>query len=115
MSPDVISQSPPRRWFEHPLFTLALSAVLFPALISVGATFVTLAKTSVTDKIEALLQQQQATAARVDANKRERIEEFKELRRDVVTKEVLDEKWETVKKIDRTVDELLRLQLKERR
>lgn len=115
MSPELISQSPPRRWYEHQLFTLVLSAVLFPALISIGATFITLAKASVTDKIEAVQQRQQATDARVDANKRERVEDFKELRKDVVTKEVLDEKWKTVEKIDRTVDELLRLQLKERR
>jgi hypothetical protein len=115
MSPDIVSQTPPRKWFEHQLVTLVLSAVLFPALISIGATFITLAKASVTDKIETLQQQQQATDARVDTNKRERDETFKELRKDVVTKEILDEKWKTVEKIDRTVDELLRLQLKERR
>lgn len=115
MSPKIMSQTPPRKWFEHQLFTLVLSAVLFPALISIGATFITLAKASVTDKLEALKQQQQATATQVDTNKRERDELLKELRNDVVTKDVLDEKWETVKKIDRTVDRLLELQLKEHR
>jgi hypothetical protein len=79
---------------------------------AIGASSVWYAQGQTTKDLESIQNKQQATDARVDANKRERDELIKELRRETVTKEVLDEKWRTVEKIDRTVDELLRLQLR---
>lgn len=113
MSPDIISQLPQRRWLEHPLFLGLLFSVFLPVVS--GASSVWYAQGNTAKDIQTIQEKQAATDARVDANKRERVEDFKELRRDVVTKEMLDEKWKTVEKIDRTVDELLRLQLKGRR
>ncbi|MDQ1610324.1 MAG: hypothetical protein QOG00_255 [Pyrinomonadaceae bacterium] len=113
MSPEVTSQPSARRLLEHPIIVGLLFSVVLPALMAAGSVWYAQGQTA--RDIDAIQTKQAATDERVDADKRERVEEFKELREKVVTKEVLDEKWETVKKIDRTVDRLLELQLRERR
>ncbi len=114
MSAQVTSQPPHGQWLlEHPLFIGLLFSVVMPFII--GASSVWYAQGQTVKDLEAVQAKQVATDARVDANKRERDEQLKELRKEVVTKEMLDEKWKTVEKIDRTVDELLRLQLEEHR
>jgi hypothetical protein len=110
MSAQVTQQIPQGRWLlEHPFFIGLLFSVVLPFLV--GATSVWYAQGQTAKDLNAIQTKQQTTDARVDADKRERDELLKDLRREVVTKEVLDEKWKTVEKIDRTVDELLRLQL----
>ena len=113
MSPDITSQQPERRWIEHPLFLGLLFSVVVPIIFAYGAT--QYAQGGITQKVETIEQKQQATDAKVDTNQQEGTAQLKDLRKEVVTKEVLDEKWKTVDKIDRTVEELLRLQLRERR
>lgn len=113
MTPDIVSQKPPPRWLEHPIILGVLFSIILP--LASGATSVWYAQADTAKEIEAIEVRQVQTDARVDANKRERDEQIKELRKEVVTKEMLDEKWKTVEKIDRTVDRLLELQLKERR
>lgn len=98
---------------EHPLFLGVLFSVILPCVL--GASSVWYGQRDTVKEIESIKTTQQATAARVDTNKQESQRDLKELRKEVVTKEVLDEKWKTVDKIDRTVDELLRIQIKERR
>lgn len=113
MSPNITSETLAPRWIEHPLFLGLLFSVVVPVIFGYGSA--QYAQGGISQKVATIEQKQQATDATVDANKRERNDLLKDLRKEVVTKEVLDEKWKTVDKIDRTVEELLRLQLKERR
>jgi hypothetical protein len=114
MSPKITSQPQSRGWFlAHPFFIALLFSVVVPFIV--GASSVWYAQGQTAKDLDDVKAKQVQTDARVDANKREGDEVLKDLRKEVVTKEVLDEKWKTVEKIDRTVDELLRLQLRERR
>ncbi|HEY0098646.1 MAG TPA: hypothetical protein VGB76_06795 [Pyrinomonadaceae bacterium] len=90
-----------------------LFSIVVPVVFGYGSA--QYAQGGITQKVMSIEQKQQATDATVDANKREGAEQLKDLRKEVVTKEVLDEKWKTVDKMDRKLDELLRLQLKELR
>jgi hypothetical protein len=114
MSAQVTQGMPQGRWvLEHPLFIGLLFSVVVPFII--GASSVWYAQGQTVKELSTVQAKQAQTDARVDSNKREGDESLKELRKEVVTKEVLDEKWKTVLKIENTVDELLRLQLKEHR
>jgi hypothetical protein len=114
MSPEITSQPSGRRWIlEHPLFIGLLFSVVMPFLI--GASSVWYAQGQTAKELDALKVKQVMTDAQIETNKREGGEQLKELRKEVVTKDVLDEKWKTVDKIDRTVERLLELQLKAHR
>lgn len=113
MSPLVETVEPRRAWYQHPAVVAFVLPFVVPAVM--GLTSVWLTQARAVDRVSAVETKQQATDARVDADRREREAQLDELKKTVVTKDLLDAKWKAVEKIERTTDQLLQLQLDERR
>lgn len=113
MSPLVETVEQRRGWYQHPAVVAFVLPFVVPAVMGLASVWMAQARTA--DRIAAVETRQQTADQRVDAEGREREKQLDELRKAVVTKELLDAKWKAVEKIERTTDQLLQLQLDERR
>lgn len=112
MSPSINTENGPRAWYDHALVRVFLTPFIVPIVMAALSVWASQGQTAA--KIEAVETRQQATDARVEANRLQREQKFEELRREVVTKELFDAKWKTVERMDKNIDKLLDFQLEAR-
>jgi hypothetical protein len=108
MAPELRSDES-RSWYAHPLVKLFLTPFIVPVAMGIVSVYMTQART--TDRLGQVEARQASADSRMDANRKETSQTFDEVRHVMVTKELLDEKWKTVEKIEHTTDRLLDLQL----